>query len=316
MHRADGNEVHALFLHEVVEVGLVLEVIGVQLLAVQSHVGLDIIGVFHDLDFVALGLEHLIGHFQKFSMGRGGRAHLDFDGFGSGQGRKSQSGAQQGGGKFFHRRNPLFRLPVNGAPHKRGKEEDTQGMPFSGEKEKSFFYPFRARCSAFLQFPSKISPFAYGIEDIADVAAISDPAVRDALCFQNGNQISGRAHTDGQNYRIGGQFHKGIAEGYGGPPARDFQQRGTGIHLYPGFREHADVFSSKAGICAVGDILHVYDGNVAAFSRKNKSRFHADITSADDNHAAAAVTRAAHDDLIALDYPWPPFSGRRTGGRP
>ena len=99
-----------------------LEVVGVQFLAVQSHVWLDVVGVFHDLDFISLGLEHLIGHFQKFGMGRGGRAHLDFDCFGSGQGRSGQNGAQQGGGKFFHRKNPLFRLPVNGAPHKRGRK--------------------------------------------------------------------------------------------------------------------------------------------------------------------------------------------------
>ena len=57
-----------------------LEVVGVEIAAVKRDVGLDVVGVFHDFQRVALGLKVGAGGFQNFGMGGDGGADLDGDG--------------------------------------------------------------------------------------------------------------------------------------------------------------------------------------------------------------------------------------------
>ena len=54
MDRADALEVGAVFLVEIIQIGLVLKEIGVQLSLFQRFVGQDVVGKFLDLQHDAL----------------------------------------------------------------------------------------------------------------------------------------------------------------------------------------------------------------------------------------------------------------------
>ncbi len=56
MDGADADQMGAVLVVEVIQIGLMLEVVGVQIAALDGDVGLDIVGVFHDFQIVALGL--------------------------------------------------------------------------------------------------------------------------------------------------------------------------------------------------------------------------------------------------------------------
>ena len=106
MHAAHGRELGAFLGIEIVQIGLVLEVVGVQILAVQGHIGLHIVGVFDDLQVDAFGLEHVFDRIQDLGMRRGRSAHLHG---GGGLRMAGQSTGGQHGGqrqqKFFHGKN-------------------------------------------------------------------------------------------------------------------------------------------------------------------------------------------------------------------
>ena len=106
MHAAHGGQLGAFLGIEVVQIGLVLEGVGVQILAVQSHVGLHIVGIFDDLQIDAFSLEHVFGSIQDLGVRRGRGAHLHG---GGGLGMANQSTGGQHGGqrqqKFFHGKN-------------------------------------------------------------------------------------------------------------------------------------------------------------------------------------------------------------------
>ena len=83
-----GNQIGALFLIEIVQIGDMLEVVGVDLTAVYHQVGLDIVLKLGDLQLPALLGENLRGLGQNLRMGGGGGGNGDgalrLYGFGSG----------------------------------------------------------------------------------------------------------------------------------------------------------------------------------------------------------------------------------------
>ena len=95
MHKGNGHQRRALFLVEVVKIGLVLEVVGVQFLAFQSQVGLHIIRILDDLQVIALSLE-LFGRDVK-NLGVGRRRGPDLDDLGGHGGSGRQGQCQQCG---------------------------------------------------------------------------------------------------------------------------------------------------------------------------------------------------------------------------
>ena len=62
---------------EFVEIGLMLEVVGVEIAAVQRKVGLHIVGVLDDVKGIPLGLKVGAGGFEDFRVGHDGGADLD-----------------------------------------------------------------------------------------------------------------------------------------------------------------------------------------------------------------------------------------------
>ncbi len=85
MDEGHGMQLGALLGIEVIHVGLVLEVVGIQLAAVQGDVGLHVVGILHDFKIDALFLQDRGRSLENFGMGRRGGA--DTDCFGSLAGR-------------------------------------------------------------------------------------------------------------------------------------------------------------------------------------------------------------------------------------
>lgn len=73
----DANEVGAVFLVVVVEVGLVLEVVRVEAAVRQGDVGLHVVGEFNDLERPALSSEQVFRGIQNLGVRRGRSANLD-----------------------------------------------------------------------------------------------------------------------------------------------------------------------------------------------------------------------------------------------
>ncbi len=81
-----------------------LEEVGVQFLAFQRHVGLHVVGIFDDLEIVALRFEDRGGFLEDFGVRGRGRAHEDFGGGGSAE-RASEDERQRsdgGGAEEMH----------------------------------------------------------------------------------------------------------------------------------------------------------------------------------------------------------------------
>ncbi len=72
----DANEVGAVFLVVVVEVGLVLEVVRVEAAVRQGDVGLHVVGEFNDLERPALSSEQVFRGIQNLGVRRGRSANL------------------------------------------------------------------------------------------------------------------------------------------------------------------------------------------------------------------------------------------------
>ena len=70
MHGADGYQLGTLFFIEVVKIGLMLEEVGIQLLAFERHIGLHVVGIFDDLKFVTLRFQNVVGDLEDFRVRR------------------------------------------------------------------------------------------------------------------------------------------------------------------------------------------------------------------------------------------------------
>ena len=95
----------AVLLVEAVEVGGVLEVVGVNLAALGDEVGLDVVAELNNLEVDALLGQNLLGHVQDLGMGRGGGSDLQgrtgqFAGLGGGLGSLGGSCGALGGGSL------------------------------------------------------------------------------------------------------------------------------------------------------------------------------------------------------------------------
>ena len=77
MDLGDANEVGAVFLVVVVEVGLVLEVVRVEAAVRQGDVGLHVVGEFNDLERPTLSSEQVFRSIQNLGVRRGRSANLD-----------------------------------------------------------------------------------------------------------------------------------------------------------------------------------------------------------------------------------------------
>ena len=71
-----AHQVGAIALVELIHVGDVLEVVGVQGAVLHGQVGLDIVVELHDLQGNALLRQQVFHHFQNLGVGGGGGAHL------------------------------------------------------------------------------------------------------------------------------------------------------------------------------------------------------------------------------------------------
>ena len=92
-----------VLLVEAVEVGGVLEVVGINLAALGDEVGLDVIAELNNLEVDALLGQNLLGHVQNLGVGRGGGGDLQgrtgqFAGLGGGLGSRGRSSRALGGG--------------------------------------------------------------------------------------------------------------------------------------------------------------------------------------------------------------------------
>ena len=81
MDGADGNQVQAPGFTEFVQIGFMLEIVGIQALVIQSQVRLYIIGEFHDFHVDPFLGQLVLYGIQDFSMGNGGNADFNGDGF-------------------------------------------------------------------------------------------------------------------------------------------------------------------------------------------------------------------------------------------
>ena len=72
-----AGQVIAVLGVEGLQVRPVLEVVGVQAAVVEGLVGQDIVGVLHDLQLIALGLDLAADGLQYLRVRRDGRAHRD-----------------------------------------------------------------------------------------------------------------------------------------------------------------------------------------------------------------------------------------------
>lgn len=73
MYIADGDDVGIVLLVEIIEVGLVLEVVRVNFAGLNNVVGLDIVGELLDVKGNALSCEYLFGNGEDFGVRCGGR---------------------------------------------------------------------------------------------------------------------------------------------------------------------------------------------------------------------------------------------------
>ena len=100
--RADADQMGAVLLVEAVEVGGVLEVVGVNLTALGDEVGLDVVAELNNLEVDALLGQDLLGHVQDLGVGRGGGGDLQgrtgqLTGLGGGLGSRGRSSRALGG---------------------------------------------------------------------------------------------------------------------------------------------------------------------------------------------------------------------------
>ena len=100
--RADADQMGAVFLVEAVEVGGVLEVVGVNLAVLGDEVGLDVVAELNNLEVDALLGQNLLGHIQNLGVGRGGGGDLQgrtgqLTGLGGGLGSRGRSSRALGG---------------------------------------------------------------------------------------------------------------------------------------------------------------------------------------------------------------------------
>ena len=85
MHICHAHQVGAILSVEVVQIGDVLEVVGVNAAVLHRGVGLDVVGKLHDLQVDSLLRQQFLHHGQDLGVGSGRGAHL-------------QGGALQGAG--------------------------------------------------------------------------------------------------------------------------------------------------------------------------------------------------------------------------
>ena len=75
---ADGDEFQALFLDDIIEVGLMLHGVHVEVSVGQGLIGLDVVVEFDDFDVKALFGSFFSDFFHDFGMGAGRDADFDF----------------------------------------------------------------------------------------------------------------------------------------------------------------------------------------------------------------------------------------------
>ena len=102
VHGAHGHDVGVVLGVEGVKIGGVLEVVGVQTPVLHGQVGLNIVGVLHDLQSDAFLLEELGGLPQDLRMGGDAGAHLQGVLFlaAGGEGEDKNEGQDDGDGLF------------------------------------------------------------------------------------------------------------------------------------------------------------------------------------------------------------------------
>ena len=108
MDAGHAYQMGAVLFIEVVQVGDVLEVVGVQLALFQRGVGDDIVVEFHDLQIVAFVSQNLLDNFQNLGVGCGGCADLD----GLIVGRTAAGGQGQGQCQGQYQCNDFFHLVI------------------------------------------------------------------------------------------------------------------------------------------------------------------------------------------------------------
>ena len=118
MHICHAHQVGAILSVEVVQIGDVLEVVGVNAAVLHRGVGLDVVGKLHDLQVDSLLRQQFLHHGQDLGVGSGRGAHLQggaLQGAGLGGGGRGVSvcgggvGGTKGGGipKSEHKKTPL-----------------------------------------------------------------------------------------------------------------------------------------------------------------------------------------------------------------
>ena len=106
MQAGGAHQVGAVAGVEVVHVGDVLEVVGVQLAVLHVVVGQHVVIVIHNLQGDAVLGQDLLGLLQDLGVGRGGRAHLQggllLAAAGGQQGQAQRRRQSQGQSFLFH----------------------------------------------------------------------------------------------------------------------------------------------------------------------------------------------------------------------
>ena len=106
MQARHADQMGAAVLVEIVHVGDVLEVVGIQLAVLHVVVGQHVVVVIHDLQGDALLGQDLLGLLQDLGVGRGGRAHLQggplLAAAGGQQGQAQRRRQSQGQSFLFH----------------------------------------------------------------------------------------------------------------------------------------------------------------------------------------------------------------------
>ena len=123
MDCADRGQLRSVLLVKIVQIGLMLEIVGVQFPFGERQVRLHIVGELHHIQLIPLLLEDIAGNLQDFCVRSRRRPDLDHLGFGIVRiftGRRIAAGltsGQYGGGKcnrenecknLFHRIVPPF----------------------------------------------------------------------------------------------------------------------------------------------------------------------------------------------------------------
>jgi len=83
MNGDDRNQVGFVFCIEVVKIGLVLKIIGIQIAGIQCQIGLDIVGKLFDLQLISLFCQNFLDNCQNLGMGCDAGADHNFSGLGS-----------------------------------------------------------------------------------------------------------------------------------------------------------------------------------------------------------------------------------------